>query len=165
MATNQNKTGSGNTGHSGLNPKIQEFKLKGGQVLDKVKEIIEDGNARRVIIRSGDRTLLEFPLAVGVGGAAAALLLAPTLAAIGAIAALLTDVSIIVERDADGDGVAEESTTLLAGKGGKASSGSASSTGSTSSKGTSSGSSSGSSSSGSTSSGSGSGKTMGSEAK
>lgn len=146
MATTQNKSESKS---STANPKFQEFKVKGGQLLDKVKEIIEDGNARRVIIRNADRTLLEIPLAVGVGGAAAALLLAPALVAIGAIAALLTEVSVIVERDADGDGVAEESTTLLdLGK----KSGGAKNTG-------------GSSSSGSSGSSSASGKTMGNEAK
>lgn len=160
MANQQNKSDN----QSGLNPKIQEFKVKGGQVLDKVREIIEEGNARRVIIRNGDRTLLEFPLAVGVGGAAAALLLAPTLAAIGAIAALLTDVSVVVERDADGDGTPEETTTLLAGKSGsKSGSTSSTSSGSGSSSASGGGSTSGGSTSGS--SAGGSGKTMGSESK
>jgi len=80
--------------------RIQEFKVKGGQLIDKVREIIEEGNARRVIIKKEDRVLLEFPLSVGVGGAAAALLLAPTLAAVGAIAALVTDVHVLIEEDA-----------------------------------------------------------------
>lgn len=82
------------------NPKVlQEVKVKGSQLLDRVREIVDEGNARRIIIRNNDRVLLEFPLSVGVGGTAAALLIAPQLAAIGAIAALLTDVEIVIERE------------------------------------------------------------------
>ena len=77
---------------------IEEIKLKGGQVLDKVKEVIEEGDARRVSLHKDGRTLIEFPLTVGVGGATAAIFLAPTLAAIGAIAALVTDVELRIER-------------------------------------------------------------------
>ena len=78
--------------------RFREFKVKGGELVDKVREIIEEGNARRIIIKKEDRVLLEFPLSVGVGGAAAALLLAPTLAAVGAIAALVIDVKVIIEE-------------------------------------------------------------------
>ncbi len=78
--------------------RIREFKVKGGQLIDKVREVIEEGNARRIIIKKEDRVLIEFPLSVGVGGAAAALLLAPMLAAVGAIAALVTDVHVIIEE-------------------------------------------------------------------
>lgn len=81
--------------------RIEEFKVKGGQLVDKVREIVEEGNARRVIIKKDDRVLIEFPLSVGVGGAAAAVFLAPMLAAVGAIAALVTDVSVIIERNED----------------------------------------------------------------
>lgn len=77
---------------------IEEIKLKGGQVLDKVKEVIEKGDARRVSLHKDGRTLIEFPLTIGVGGATAAIVLAPTLAAIGAIAALVSDVEIRIER-------------------------------------------------------------------
>ena len=80
---------------------IDEMKVKGSQLVDKVKEIIEEGNARRVTIRKDGRTLLEFPLSVGVGGATAAVFLMPTLAAVGALAALVTDVSVIVERETE----------------------------------------------------------------
>ncbi len=79
--------------------RIQEVKIKGSQLIEKVKDIIEEGNARRVIIKKDDRVLLEFPLSLGVGGAAAALALAPTLAAVGAVAALVTDVKVIIERE------------------------------------------------------------------
>ena len=80
--------------------RIQEVKLKGNQLIAKVKELIEEGNARRLTIKKEGRTLMEIPLSVGVGGAAAAVALAPTLAAVGAIAALVTDVEILIERTA-----------------------------------------------------------------
>lgn len=80
---------------------IDEVKVKGTQLVGKVKEIIEEGNARRVTIRKDGRTLLEFPLSVGVGGATAAVFLMPTLAAVGALAALVTDVEVEVERVAE----------------------------------------------------------------
>ncbi len=77
---------------------FETFKVKSGQLLDRIREIIEEGNARRVILKKDERVLLEFPLSVGVGGAAAAVLFAPTLAAVGAIAALVSDVDVIIER-------------------------------------------------------------------
>jgi len=83
------------------NPQIsfEKIKVKGNQLKDKVKEIIEEGSARRVIIQKDGRTLLEFPLSVGLGGAAAAILIHAPLTAVGAIAALVTDVQIIIERE------------------------------------------------------------------
>ncbi len=79
---------------------FEQIKVKGNQLKEKVREIIEEGTARRVIIQKDDRVLLEFPLAIGIGGAAAAILLHAPLTAVGAIAALVTDVQIIIERDA-----------------------------------------------------------------
>lgn len=93
---------------------FEEIKVKSNQLVDKVKELIHEGNARRVTIRKDDRTLMEFPLSMGVGGATAAIWLMPTLAAVGALAALVTDVDIIIERievpvvTVDDDGQAEE---------------------------------------------------------
>jgi hypothetical protein len=79
--------------------------VKGGQLLDGLKTIIEEGNVRRVRIRQRDRTVAEFPLTIGVVGA----VLAPVLAAIGAIAALLTECTIDVEREQrDSDQVRSE---------------------------------------------------------
>jgi len=78
---------------------LEEIKVKGNQLVDKIKEVIEEGNARRVIIRKDDRTLLEFPLTVGVGGATAAIFFTPVLAAVGALAALVSDVEIVIERE------------------------------------------------------------------
>jgi hypothetical protein len=77
---------------------LEELKLKGNQLVDKFRDIVEEGNARRIIIKKDGRTVMEFPLSVGVGGAAAALLISPTLAAIGAFASLVSDVHVIVER-------------------------------------------------------------------
>jgi hypothetical protein len=72
----------------------ETIKVEGGELLEKVKSLIREGNVRRIVIRQGDRTVAEFPLTVGVVGTVAA----PILAAVGAIAALLTNCSIQVER-------------------------------------------------------------------
>ena len=72
----------------------EEFKVSGETLEDKIKELIHEGNIRRIIIKDkSDRTLIDIPLTLGVIGA----LLAPQLAAIGAIAALVTDATIVVE--------------------------------------------------------------------
>ena len=78
---------------------MEEMKVKGGHLVDKVKDVIEEGNARRLLIKKDQRTLLEIPLSVGVGGATAAVFLLPTLAAVGALAALVSDVTIVIERE------------------------------------------------------------------
>jgi hypothetical protein len=72
----------------------ETFKLTGDELLGQVKRILAEGNARRVVITQGPRTIAEFPLTVGVVGALAA----PMLGAIGALAALLTNCSLHVER-------------------------------------------------------------------
>ena len=72
----------------------ESFKVAADQLVDAVKRIIHEGNVRRVIIKQHGRTVVEFPLTVGVVGA----VLAPILAAVGALAAVLTDCSIEVER-------------------------------------------------------------------
>lgn len=90
---------------------MEEIKVKGSQLVDKIKEIIEEGNARRVSIRKDGRTLLEFPLTVGVGGATAAIFFTPVFAAIGALAALVSDVEIVIEREHDDVQVEEQVET------------------------------------------------------
>ena len=76
--------------------RTQEFTLSGDEVVAKVKELIHEGNIRRIIIKNEDgRTMLEVPLTLGLIGAA----LLPVLAAIGAAAAIATRCTIIVERD------------------------------------------------------------------
>jgi len=73
----------------------ESVKAEGGAILDKVKDLVHEGNVRRVRVRQGDRTVAEFPLTAGVVGA----VLAPALAAIGALVALAKDCSIDVQRD------------------------------------------------------------------
>ena len=73
---------------------FEEFKVSGAQLVDKVKELIHEGNVRRIQIRHEGRVVLEIPLTV----AAVGVVVAPVLAALGAFAALATECSIIVER-------------------------------------------------------------------
>jgi hypothetical protein len=78
-----------------MDERRQEFSVNGDQLVAKVRELIEEGNVRRLIIKNEDgRTLLEVPLTLGVIGAA----LLPVFAAIGALAALATRCTIVVER-------------------------------------------------------------------
>lgn len=75
--------------------RTEEFKLSGGEILNKIKELIHEGNIRRIILKDEHgKTFLEIPLTVGIIGAA----LAPVLAAIGAIAALVSKLTIVVEK-------------------------------------------------------------------
>lgn len=77
----------------------QEFTLNGDEVVHKVKELIHEGNIRRIIIKNEEgRTMLEVPLTIGLLGAA----LLPVLAAIGAAAAIATRCTLVVERDDTG---------------------------------------------------------------
>lgn len=73
----------------------ESVNVEGGQVMDKVRQVIREGNVRRIVIKQGDRTVAEFPLTVGVVGA----VFAPVLAAVGAIVALSTECSIEIERE------------------------------------------------------------------
>ena len=75
--------------------RTEQHKVDGPRLLAKVKEIIHEGNVRRVRVRQGDRTIAEFPLTAGIVGA----VVAPALAAIGAIVALANDCTIDVERE------------------------------------------------------------------
>ena len=73
----------------------EEFKVSGEDLIGAVKKLIAEGNARRIIIKNekGD-SIIEFPLTLGAVGA----LIAPVLAAVGAVAALVTKCTIVVER-------------------------------------------------------------------
>ena len=74
----------------------EEFKVNGEELLKKVKSLINEGNVRRITVKNKDgKTIVELPLTLGVVGAA----LAPFLAAVGAIAALVTECTIVVERE------------------------------------------------------------------
>ena len=74
----------------------ETIKITGEKLLEKTKELIGEGNVRRIIIKDkNDKVLVEFPLTLGVVGT----VIAPTLAAIGALAALVTECSIVVEKE------------------------------------------------------------------
>ena len=72
----------------------ESFKIDSGQLIEQVKRLIHEGNVRRVVVKQDGRIVAEFPLTIGVVGAA----LAPVLAAVGTLAALLAECTIEVER-------------------------------------------------------------------
>jgi hypothetical protein len=75
--------------------RTEEFRVDGEELLRKIKDLLKQGNIRRVIIKDKEgKTLFEIPLTFGVVGA----LIAPQLAAIGAIAALLTEATVVIEK-------------------------------------------------------------------
>jgi hypothetical protein len=77
-----------------MNGTQSSFHVDSNNITEKVKELIREGNVRRLIVRRGDETIAEFPLTAAVVGT----VLAPVLAAIGAIAALVAECTIEVER-------------------------------------------------------------------
>ena len=75
--------------------RTEEFRVDGEELIAKVKKLINEGNIRRVIIKNKEgKVIFEIPLTFGVVGA----LIAPQLAALGAIAALLTEATVVVEK-------------------------------------------------------------------
>ena len=78
---------------------FEEVKLASNELVDQIRSYIEDANVKHVAIKKDGRTLLEIPMTVGVGAGAAALLFNPVLSAVGALAALVSDVTVVVERD------------------------------------------------------------------
>ncbi len=77
------------------NKKEETFEIKGEDLLKKIKELIKEGNIRKITIKDREgQTLLVIPLTVGVIGA----LIAPVLAAVGALAAIITECTISIER-------------------------------------------------------------------
>jgi hypothetical protein len=77
------------------NPRTEEFSISGEDLVATIKNLVHQGNIRRITIQNKEgRTLLEIPLTLGVVGA----LLLPTLAAVGAVAAIVTECTILVER-------------------------------------------------------------------
>ena len=78
--------------------RTEEFRVSGEELLGRIKGLVHEGNIRRIDIKNKDGgTVMEIPLTIGVVGA----VLVPTLAAVGAIAALLTEATVVVEK-ADG---------------------------------------------------------------
>lgn len=75
--------------------RTEEFKVEGEKLIAKIKELIHEGNIRRIIIKDREgKAVMEIPMTLGVVG----VLIAPQLAAIGAVAALLTDATVVVEK-------------------------------------------------------------------
>jgi hypothetical protein len=77
----------------------ESFKVAADQLVDAVKKLLHEGNVRRIIIKQDGKTVAEFPLSIGLVGA----VFAPLLAAVGALAAVLTECTIEVERTKPGD--------------------------------------------------------------
>jgi hypothetical protein len=73
----------------------EEFRVDGEELLGKIKNVVKEGNIRRIIIKNKEgKVVFEIPLTFGVVGA----LIVPQLAAVGAIAALLTEATVVVEK-------------------------------------------------------------------
>ncbi len=93
MATTKTKKTSNKKSSS--KKKKEQFKLSGSEIVDKVKDLIKEGNVRRIIIKNEKGELmLEIPVTIALVGA----VFAPTLAAVGALAALVSNVTIEVDR-------------------------------------------------------------------
>jgi len=76
----------------------EKFTIDGDKVVEKVKQLIHEGNIRRVRIIHEGRTVLEIPLSVGAPAAAVTIIAAPVLAALATFAALVTECTIEVEK-------------------------------------------------------------------
>jgi hypothetical protein len=75
--------------------RTEEFRVDGEELLAKIKNLVKEGNIRRIIIKNKEgKVVFEIPLTIGVVGA----LIVPQLAAIGAIAALVTEATVVVEK-------------------------------------------------------------------
>jgi len=78
--------------------KSEKFTVSGDKIVEKVKQLIHEGNIRRVRLIYKDKTIFDIPLTIGAPAAAAIIMAAPVLAAIGAFAALVTECTIEVEK-------------------------------------------------------------------
>lgn len=78
---------------------VEEFTINGDALVTKIKELIHQGNIRRIIIKNEDgRTLIEIPLTVGVVGGVLSAALFPVMAAVGAIGAMVAHLTIVLEK-------------------------------------------------------------------
>jgi hypothetical protein len=83
---------------------IEEIEVAGGQLVERIKELVAEGNVRRLIIRSpDDKALLEIPLTAGAVVGGVVTIIAPLLAALGALAALIAKVKVQIVRVEDKD--------------------------------------------------------------
>jgi len=76
----------------------EKYTVSGSELVEKVKQLIHEGNIRRVRVIYQGRTMLEVPLSIGAPAAAIGIMVAPVLAALGAFAALVTECTIEVEK-------------------------------------------------------------------
>ncbi len=88
----------------------ERFELHAEQLLARFKQLVHEGNVRRVTVKQGETTIAVFPLTAGVVGA----VLAPALAAIGALAAMLSECTVEVERTGEPAAPAEGATSAAA---------------------------------------------------
>jgi len=79
-------------------PTSEKFTISGDKLVEKVKQLIHEGNIRRVRVLHEGRTVLEIPLSIGAPAAAIGIIAAPVLAALGAFAALVTECTVEVEK-------------------------------------------------------------------
>lgn len=79
----------------------EEFEVTVGNVVGKIMELIREGNVRRMTLKRGGKTLVEIPLNVGLTVGTVTALVAPLLLGVGAVAAMVGKVTIVVERPAD----------------------------------------------------------------
>lgn len=86
----------------------ESFKVEGNQLVDRLKRLIHEGNVRRVVVQQGRQTVAEFPLTAGLIG----VVVAPVLAAIGVLAAMIEDCTIKVERVAKTNTPAKDETRV-----------------------------------------------------
>jgi hypothetical protein len=94
-----NDTNQASQAPGGEQVRREEFQVTGDAVVAKIKELIHEGNVRRITLKNEEgKTLIEIPLTLGVVGA----ILLPVWAAIGAIAALAANLTIVVEKDQPG---------------------------------------------------------------
>ena len=79
--------------------RVEEFKISGNELVEKVKEFIHEGNIRRIIIKTQEgNTLVEIPLTIGVVGGVVSAALFPVVAALGAIGALVAHLTLVIEK-------------------------------------------------------------------
>jgi hypothetical protein len=76
----------------------EKYTVSGKDVLEKVKQLIHEGNIRRIRLIHDNKTIIDIPLTIGAGAAMITMMAAPLLAAVGAFAALVTECTIEVEK-------------------------------------------------------------------
>ena len=89
--------------------KVEEFKISGDVLVAKIKELIHQGNIRRIILKNeSGQTLIEIPMTVGVIGSAIGAALFPVIAAVGVIGAMVARLTVVIERIESGQSAHEE---------------------------------------------------------